>query len=71
MGQIKKRIDCRQHRRHRSPSTATGQTANLTPSPQGTDGYGMGFWWMIIHDVPNLSLNMLKRKAKKVSSIGM
>ena len=71
MGQIKKRIDCRQNRRHRSPSTATGRKANLALNRQGTVGYGIGFWWMIIHDVPNLSLNMLKRKAKKVSSIGM
>ena len=32
---------------------------------------GMGFSFRIIHDTPNLSRSMLKRKAKKVSSMGM
>jgi hypothetical protein len=30
-----------------------------------------GFGWRIIQDVPNLSLSIAKRVAKKVSSIGM
>ena len=33
--------------------------------------YGMGRSWMIIHDVPNLSLSIPKRKAKNVSAMGM
>jgi len=33
--------------------------------------YGMGRSLMIIHEVPNLSRSMAKRKAKKVSSMGM
>jgi len=33
--------------------------------------YGMGRSLMIIQDVPNLSRSMAKRKAKKVSAIGM
>ncbi len=32
---------------------------------------GLGRSWRIIQDVPNLSLSIAKRKAKKVSSIGM
>jgi hypothetical protein len=31
----------------------------------------MGRSWMFIQDVPNLSLSMANRKAKKVSAIGM
>jgi hypothetical protein len=32
---------------------------------------GLGRSWRIIQEVPNLSLSIAKRKAKKVSSIGM
>jgi len=32
---------------------------------------GLGRSWRIIQEVPNLSRNIAKRKAKKVSSIGM
>jgi hypothetical protein len=53
------------------PRKGQSSPSLVQPSFQGTVGYGMGFWWMIIHDVPNLSLSMLKRKAKNVSSIGM
>jgi hypothetical protein len=34
-------------------------------------GYGLGRSWRSIHEAPNLSRSMAKRKAKKVSARGM